>query len=69
MSRWSARRWLRSFRATGGMAFRGPRGLCIGWHVKGRPFAEQAEARRLSDQLFEHPLRYDALCLQVAWSG
>jgi hypothetical protein len=69
MSGWSAKRWLRTFRATGGMVWLGPSGMGVGWWVKGRSIAERDEARRLSAQLFDHPLRYDAACLQVAWSG
>lgn len=69
MSRWSATRWLRRFRAVGGMVWPHGGGIGVAWQVRGRSDAEQDTARRMCGDLFEHPLRYDALRLQVAWSG
>lgn len=69
MSRWTAKRWLQSFRETGGMAWLHPRGLGVGWHVKGWSLDQQDEARRLSCQIETVPLRYEAAALQVAWGG
>ena len=69
MSRWSAKRWLRGFRRVCGYAEPCPLGLNVGWFVRGRSDAEHDAARYLSGILFDHPLRYDAVRLQVAWSG
>lgn len=70
MSRWSAKRWLRAFRQTGGMAWRRsdvPLGL--GWLVAGWSVEQVIEARRLYGEIEAVPLRYHATALQVAWSG
>jgi hypothetical protein len=68
MSGWSAKRWLRAFRATGGVVWRHGRGYGIGWQVKGRSEAEQDAARQMYGDMFEHPLRHIALRLQLTWS-
>lgn len=70
MSRWSARRWLRAFRATGGIAWLHADGLLgIMWHVRGWTLDQNLEARRLWGEIEANPLRYKAATLQVAWSG
>jgi hypothetical protein len=69
MSRWSARRWLAAFRATGGIAWLHNGRLGVAWYIAGWTDDQHAEARRLYRQIEEDPLRYDAATLQVAWSG
>lgn len=55
-SRFDEIEWLSSFNAVGGWCCIGVQGnLAAGWQMFGRSEADQAEARRLYSEIFDHP--------------
>lgn len=51
--------WLASFNAVGGWCYLNAQGeLATGWEIFGRSEGDQAEARRLYSEIFDHPQAY-----------
>jgi len=67
MTRWSAQRWLRDFRAVGGMVWKrhDDGSLLLGWMVEDRSEDEQATARTMYRELSANIRRWNAVAREV----